>query len=435
MKFLLASSPLVGHVNPVVTVARILKQAGHEASIYTGRLFQEKIESAGLRFYPLPEDVDHDMRDVDALFPERSQHEPGLPRMAFDSKRFFVDAMASQFRGLEAILQDFPADVVLYEIAFCGVLPLLLSKQSSRPATACIGISPLLLPRADGAPYGPGLPPPTNSAERAQYRTIAQEVDALMLNPVREYTDEILHQLGVESLPAPLLETTFVSADLVLQPCVTGFEYPLRDPLKKLHFIGALVPEGEGDVPPAVRKAKEAGRKIILVSQGTISNGDFGQLLAPVIQALGSRDDLLILATTGGRPIDSIPCSLGPNTVGSKFLNFNAVLPDVDVLVALGGYGTVTHALSFGIPMVLAGLTEDKPEIASRVVWTGSGIYLRTDNPTAEQLTDAIHQILSKPSYRNRATELSLEFAAHNPTQELLQLVEGLVVNRQARSN
>ena len=27
------------------------------------------------------------------------------------------------------------------------------------------------------------------------------------------------------------------------------------------------------------------------------------------------------------------------------------------------------------------------------------------------------------------------EFAAHNPTQELLQLVEGLVVNRQARSN
>ena len=33
MKFLLASSPLVGHVNPVVTVARILKQAGHEAHL------------------------------------------------------------------------------------------------------------------------------------------------------------------------------------------------------------------------------------------------------------------------------------------------------------------------------------------------------------------------------------------------------------------
>jgi UDP:flavonoid glycosyltransferase YjiC (YdhE family) len=85
--------------------------------------------------------------------------------------------------------------------------------------------------------------------------------------------------------------------------------------------------------------------------------------------------------------------------------------------------------------MVLAGLSEEKPEIAARVVWTGSGISLRTDKPTAAQLGDAVDQILSNPSYRNRATELSLEFASHNAAQELLKLIEGLAINHQTPSN
>jgi UDP:flavonoid glycosyltransferase YjiC (YdhE family) len=72
-----------------------------------------------------------------------------------------------------------------------------------------------------------------------------------------------------------------------------------------------------------------------------------------------------------------------------------------------------------------------KPEVAARAVWTGCGINLPTENPTVEQLAEAVQQVLANPSYRNRAAELSLEFAAHNPTKELLQLIEGLVVNRQ----
>jgi UDP:flavonoid glycosyltransferase YjiC (YdhE family) len=431
MKVLLAASPVVGHANPIIAVGRILKKAGHDVSVYTSRFFQAKVESAGLRFCPLPEDVDHDLRDIDAAFPERSQYEPGVPRRAYDTKRIFIDAMVPQFKGLEAILQHFPAEVVLYETTFFGVLPFLLAKGASRPATVCLNITTLLLPREDGAPFGPGLPFTVNFAERERYSALSQQIYVVLHNPLREYANNILHPLGVESLSASVLETMLIRADLLIQPCVAGFEYPLRDPLKALHFIGALLPDGEGDFPPEVREAKEAGRKIVLVTQGTLANTDFGQLLAPAIQALAKRDDVLVLATTGGRPIDCIPGSLGPNTLASKFLNFNAVLPYVDLLIAFGGYGTVTHALTFGVPMVLAGLSEDKPEVAARAVWTGCGINLPTENPTVEQLAEAVQQVLANPSYRNRAAELSLEFAAHNPTKELLQLIEGLVVNRQ----
>jgi len=140
---------------------------------------------------------------------------------------------------------------------------------------------------------------------------------------------------------------------------------------------------------------------------------------------------LLILVTTGGKPIESIPCDLTPNTIASQYLDFGRILPDVDVVVAFGSYGTVTQTLSFGVPMVVVGMGEDKPEVAARVTWTGTGIYLATDTPTAEQIRDAVYQILAKSKYRACAQKLAQEFASYDSAKRLAELVEALVPARE----
>ena len=119
-------------------------------------------------------------------------------------------------------------------------------------------------------------------------------------------------------------------------------------------------------------------------------------------------------------------------TVAVPFLNFSKVLPHVDVLVALGGYGTVTQALSCGVPMVLAGHGQDKPEIAARVEWTGSGIRLDTDTPSVDALRHAVDQVLSDPDYRTCAKKLAAQFATLNAARELPDLLETLVADRRA---
>jgi UDP:flavonoid glycosyltransferase YjiC (YdhE family) len=81
--------------------------------------------------------------------------------------------------------------------------------------------------------------------------------------------------------------------------------------------------------------------------------------------------------------------------------------------------------------MVVAGMGEDKPEVAARVVSTGTGINLATDTPTAEQIRDAVHQILVKPEYRACAQELAEEFASYDPAQSLAELVEALVAEQE----
>jgi UDP:flavonoid glycosyltransferase YjiC (YdhE family) len=431
MKILLASIPATGHFNPILVAARILKEAGHETAIYTSLVFRDKIERAEVRFFPLPEDADEGVRDFIASFFEKHKVTPGPEELVKAYSGVFINPMISQFRGLQAILKEFCPDVVIHETSFAGVIPMLLGPRSERPASVYLGITALPLERADGAPSGPGLLPSEDPEKRKEYAEIARNINELKHLPMRSAADKLLADIGLPSLPASLFASEAMLADLILQPCTPLFEFPLRESEEKLHFIGALLPSGAGDVPAQIKEAKKAGRKIVLVSQGTIANNDLGKLLAPTILALGEREDFLILATTGGKPIENIPCTLTPNTIASQYLNFGQILPEVDVLVAFGSYGTVTQTLSFGVPMVVAGMGEDKPEVGARVTWTGTGIYLATDTPTPEQVRDAVDQILAKPEYRACAQELAQEFASYDSAKRLTELVEAAVAERE----
>jgi UDP:flavonoid glycosyltransferase YjiC (YdhE family) len=86
----------------------------------------------------------------------------------------------------------------------------------------------------------------------------------------------------------------------------------------------------------------------------------------------------------------------------------------VDVFVTNGGFGSVNLSLSKGIPMVVAGDTEDKIFTASRVGWSGAGINLATGRPTGEQIRTAVRAVLLDKKYKENATRLQKEFARYN---------------------
>jgi UDP:flavonoid glycosyltransferase YjiC (YdhE family) len=85
-------------------------------------------------------------------------------------------------------------------------------------------------------------------------------------------------------------------------------------------------------------------------------------------------------------------------------------------------------AISHGIPIISAGLTEDKEEVSAHVQWSGAGIDLRTNQATPEAIEHAVDEIFGKPRYRERAQQLSLEFASHAVEAELLSLIEDCVL-------
>jgi len=422
VRILIASTPMTGHLNPLLTIGRLLIAEGHEVVGLTGSALRERIEGIGAQFQPLPAGADLDLRDILSVVPELKDIAPGRNGCRVAIERLFVDTVPVQHKGLQQVLRDFPAEIVIGDDMFFGVLPMLLGPRSKRPPIVLCGISILHWRREDGAPHFLGLPPATTQAQLNEYAAISQEHDGVVNQPLARRLNRSLKDLGVGPLSMTLYDSVVELADAYMQMTVPSFEFP-RDIPPSVHFIGAL-PIIPNQAPlPAWAHELDGSRKVVLVTQGTLANHNFGLLIAPTLAALANEPDLLVVVTAGGRPIDAIPGPIPGNARLASYLPFEWMLPKVDVLVTNGGYGSVNQAMSFGIPLVTAGLTEDKADVNARVAWSGVGIDLATNEPTPQALRDAIRTVLDKPNYRSRASLMADAFAEIDTRSEILRIV------------
>jgi MGT family glycosyltransferase len=426
MKILLASTPATGHLNPLLAIGRFLIAEGHEVAFLSGSALRSPIERIGARFYAFPAGADFDLRDFATVAPELKTIPPGPEWFRVAMERVFVDAIPAQHKGMQQALQEFPADIIIGDDMLFGVLPMLLGPRSKRPPIALCGTSFLHWRRDDGAPHFFGLPPATTQAERDEYAAIYREHDRLIYQPVSERLNRLLQTLGVGPLSMTLFDSVVDLADAYLQLTVPSFEFP-RDFPQSVRFVGRppIIPH-QAPLPPWAHEL-DGSRKVVLVTQGTLANHNFGLLIGPTLAALANEPDLLVVATTGGRPVDAIPGPIPANARLSQYLPFEWILPKSDVFVTNGGYGSVNQALSLGMPLVTAGLTEDKADVNARVAWSGVGIDLATNEPTPQALREAVRTVLDRPAYRMRASSMADEFTAIDTRAEILRIIGELV--------
>ncbi|WP_245791715.1 glycosyltransferase [Actinacidiphila rubida] len=234
--------------------------------------------------------------------------------------------------------------------------------------------------------------------------------------------------MGV-ALPDFLFNAWCTIPDHLLQLSVPAFEYPRSDAPAGFRLIGAIPPGPAGDFPlPHWWADLTAGRRVVVVTQGTVANEDLGQLVVPTIRALEGSDAVVVAATARPDGPDLVRAALGdrvPENVRlAGFVPFEHLLPLADVLVTNAGYGGVQSALRHGVPLVVAGETEDKPEVAARVTWSGTGVDLRTARPEEAALRAAVDRVTSEESFRERAEAVRNEIAQHDPFAAVAEIVE-----------
>jgi len=429
MKILFASTPATGHLNPLLAIVHMLRAEGHEITFLTGSAFRDRIEGNGAKFVSLRGKADLDVRNILSVAPELKDIPPGLEWFRVAIERFFLDGLPEQHRSLLQAAQECQADVIVGDDMFFGALPMLLGSWSRRPPIVLCGTSFLHLDREDGAPNFLGLPPATTEEERRQYAEIAKEFSEAVDEPALVRLNDMLETLGVGPLTKPIFHSVVELADAYLQLSVPRFEFPRQIP-SSVHFVGALpIIPGQAPLPPWAHEV-DGSRKVVLVSQGTVANSNFGLLVAPTLAALADEPDLLVVATTGGRPVDAIPGAIPSNARVASFLPFEWLLPRVNALVTNGGYGSVNQAMSFGVPLVTAGMTEDKADVNARVAWSGVGVDLATNEPTQGALRAAVRTVLDRPAYRLRASQMADEFARIDTRSKVLSIIKQAVVNQ-----
>ena len=386
----ICSMPAEGHVRPLLVVAAELQARGWRVRMLTGARYAPMVRAAGVDFVPLPPEAD--------TLDELGAGDRKRGRDAINSgveQAFFAPAPLAG-RALMAMLEEEPTDG--------------------------LGITPLR--RA--------LP---NRLRNAVLSAVATRV---VLRPVHRAADRMLADMGAPGLRGRFFMDILRSADLIAQFTVPAFEFPRSDAPESLRYYGPMtrVERSGLEAPPWFAELGKH-RPVVHVTQGTVANTDFGELVRPTVEALAALD-VDVVVTTGGRPVAALTEALaglapqpGRLHVG-EFLPYDKLLPLTDVLVTNGGYGGLHHALQHGVPVVVAGDSEDKVETSARVAWSGAGIRLGTSTPTVAQVRSAVQRILGDPSYARASRAIGDAIATSPGPVGFVDDVEEQVRRRQA---
>lgn len=426
-RILMATMGMTGHVTPGLPIARKLVERGNQVWWYTTSKFQPKIEATGAAYLPMNVGIDFDDLHLGEVFAGRGALK-GIDQLKYDIKHVFIDTMLGYLKDLEAIIPDLQPDVILVDNAF-GAAAVLEVKTGLPWAT--YGITPLGITSHDTAPNGLGMLPDASLLGRLRNRTLQTLFNNVLFRDVNQHTNQVMKQIGMPPLAKNIFEAT-LSPYLFMQPTDESFEYPRSDLPRQVHYIGPFLPAAPKDfVQPAWwDEMIYGGKPVIHVTQGTVTT-ETDQLTIPTIKALADMD-VLVVVTTGGKPVSTLHMNeLPANVRVESFIPHYNLLPHVSVMITNGGYGGVQTALANGVPLIVAGATEDKPEVANRVAFSRTGINLKTNTPTVEQIQAAVKEILADRTYADNARIMGERMRNRDAATEASVLLERLAKTRQ----
>lgn len=403
---IIASIPIHGHVTPLLTPATRFVERGDDVRFLTGARFADKVSATGATFVPLPAQADYDDRKLFEHHPQRAQLK-GVEALIYDFDHIFARPIKPQYDTLLSAHAARPADVILTDPAFFGAAFLLGLPRSERPAVVMCGVIPLSIDSVDTAPFGLGFPP-ARILNRTRNVALAK-MNRWVLREVNQSVNDLHRQIHSVPMPGGIGDLGR-RADGLVQFTVPSFEYPRSDAPAELHFAGPVSATAARAPLPPWWADLDGSRPVVHVTQGTVANTDYDQLIAPALQALAAEDVLLVIST-GGRPLDSLP-PLPGNARAATYLPYDELLPRTAVYVTNGGYGGVQCALRYGVPIVATGGKEDKPEVGARVEWCGVGRRIKSERPTPRALRRDILAVLSRPRYREASRRVAADISA-----------------------
>jgi len=417
-RYLLMTAPADGHVIPCLSTAQNLIERGHAIEWITGRKYRILIDNIGAGFHALPREIDTGEMEIYDSYP-RLKELRGLAAVKFSLKNVFLDASIPQIEAINDVLKNHTVDVLVGDTVSFG---LFLRSEMRGPPCAMLNLLPLSTASRDTAPFGLGLLPGKNVLTKTRDRMLNFIVNHVILRDITAHANCIRNRLSLEPLNAPFFVAGFQIPSLVMHVSTPAFEYPRTDQPSNIHYIGPIQPELSIDYQPPLWWAElDDSDPVILINQGTVAK-DLKDLLIPAVKGLSDLQMLVIAVPVNDGELQECP----HNIRAEPFIPFAKLLPQVDVMVTNGGYGGVQMALSHGVPLVIAGATEDKMEVATRVEWAGVGINLRNQRPSPDGIRNAVTEILSNPVYQQNAKRVQADFAKYDAPTRAAELLEML---------
>ncbi|GIZ39051.1 hypothetical protein CKM354_000244300 [Cercospora kikuchii] len=425
---IIATLSFYGHVRPLRSLAKELTCRGYPVTFITGSVNRKKIETIpGVDFVPFRGKADFHPDRLKDEYPDRP--EDGMTAL-YDMEHIFFGHIHEQFQVLQEVIRDVEAQgrqaIVLQDAGFTGSAPMLLdSPLARRVPVISIGHMPLMVLSKDTAPFGAGMQSQGEEINKQMNAGVVQ-----MFSGVHEVLKQRLipYNCPIELPSAFPVDNFFLLPDIYCQLCPPSLEYYRSDLPPNIRYCGTLT--GGNDKKPLPEWWEEFilnttdTRPLIVVTSGSLPGLDINHLILPTIRVCANLPvRLAVCAVQIERPADLI---LPSNTRWAQWIAFEDIFPHTSLIVSSGGYGGISQAFAGGIPMVLAGTSEDKVETGLRAEMTGAAINLKTQTPSDEQIKGAVERILEDERYTLKAKEMQRACGEYDAVESVVGAIEEL---------
>lgn len=435
--------PGEGHTYPLITIAASMIQRGYPVFFHGGAQFEADVRAMGAEFSLIPSMLDPVPNPEAVMAAGKAITDWGVPLFVHGLVNFCYNTMSVRTQLLEDTIIQLKEQnpkrqiIIIHELCSMNVTPFAYGRPvpqgfTSFPKTIGIGAVNISAPSSDTAPFSMGLPYDTSRACRLRNKELHKLADRGPWLPLFEAAQRAMRDSGCTIIPeGHPFESWYAAPDVCFQMCSASMEYPLSDMPPKLRFAGCLPPKVSGsdfDAPSwwndVLTSAATKDVKVVFVSQGT-AEVDYSQLIVPALEAFRGRDDILVVATLGIRGAtlrDDV--DVPKNARWTDFLAYDRILPYADVFVCNAGYGSTSHAVTNGVPAVLAGEVLDKKEVTLRAVYAGYAWDLESATPSAEQVKTGVEAVLADKRFKDRAIELKAE----NEGMDCMDIIERQII-------
>ncbi len=382
-RFLFVAPPLVGHVNPTVSVAAELVERGHRVAWAGLPRFVEELAGPEAEVYPC---------EIPGLL-ERPTELRGAAALQFLWQEFFVPLAEAMAPGVEEAVREFGPDVIVAD------------QQTLAGA---------LVAERLGVPYV------TSSTTSAEFS------DALDGMPkIGEWVASLVAELRSRIGDPSCDHDPRFSPDLVLAfttPELAG-EGDYGD---QVRFVGpALTRRPAGDFP---WQWLDDDRATVLVSLGTANTDVGARFLTECAAAVRERGRRIqaVVADPGG----VLTAESDTDVLVLRHMPQLALLERASAVISHAGHNTVAESLWHGVPLVVAPIRDDQPLVAAQVTAAGAGVRVRFGRGGRRQIGAALDAVLEEPEYRKAARRIGASFRAAGGAPAAAAQLEKFAVDR-----
>lgn len=408
--FAFVAPPFLGHVNPMLALARELVRRGHRATFLHMLDATPLVSEEGIAFRAVGQGT----------------HPPGTligikHRMA--TIRGFV--------GLGGVIRDVAAttDMLCRDLPAAlraiGADAMVADQTEAAGGLVAAHLGMPLVSVANALPLNrePGVPPPFTpwrydpsnwGTERnlGGYRVS----DLLMRGPSRVISGHaaawgIGERRTIEDCASRLAQVS---------QTIEGFDMPRVALPDVFHHVGPLRDPAGGD--RGFQLPEPDGRPLVYASLGTLQGGRVS-IFRRIAKAARRLDCRLVVAH-GGALTPAQVATLPGRPAVHALVPQDVVLREASLAVLNGGLNTVMDAMAHGVPVVAVPIAFEQGAIAARLERTGAGRTVSRRFLTAGRMERAMREVATNPSYRTRSRELAHEVARGRGVDLAADIVE-----------